>query len=441
MNTPICDFAKQYANQHSLRLHMPAHKGESLIGAEPLDITEIAGADSLYQASGIIAESESNASTLFGCPTFYSTEGSSQCIRGMLHLACLQAKEQGKSPRIAAGRNAHSVFLSAAALLDFEVQWLYGEDEAYLSCKITPEGLEEVLKDPSVTAVYLTSPDYLGNRCDIAALSRVCRRHGVLLLVDNAHGAYLKFLSPSQHPMDLGADLCCASAHKTLPVLTGGAYLHVAKHHKTLINQAKSALELFGSTSPSYLILQSLDRANALCEKEFPKALQQAKNTVDALRSRLQAQGFCLIGDEPLKLTLAPKDYGYTGTQVADLLKKRNAVCEFADEDFVVMMLSPSQTAAACTALQTALSGLPKKEPLQACPPKASPHLQARSIRDAALGPREEIPVEQSAGRILAVPSIACPPAVPILVCGEQITPSDLPLFHYYGIDRVWVCR
>ena len=181
MNTPICDFAKQYANQHSLRLHMPAHKGESLIGAEPLDITEIAGADSLYQASGIIAESESNASTLFGCPTFYSTEGSSQCIRGMLHLACLQAKEQGKSPRIAAGRNAHSVFLSAAALLDFEVQWLYGEDEAYLSCKITPEGLEEVLKDPSVTAVYLTSPDYLGNRCDIAALSRVCRRHGVLL--------------------------------------------------------------------------------------------------------------------------------------------------------------------------------------------------------------------------------------------------------------------
>ena len=260
-------------------------------------------------------------------------------------------------------------------------------------------------------------------------------------MVDNAHGAYLKFLSPSQHPMDLGADLCCASAHKTLPVLTGGAYLHVAKHHKTLINQAKSALELFGSTSPSYLILQSLDRANALCEKEFPKALQQAKNTVDALRSRLQAQGFCLIGDEPLKLTLAPKDYGYTGTQVADLLKKRNAVCEFADEDFVVMMLSPSQTAAACTALQTALSGLPKKEPLQACPPKASPHLQARSIRDAALGPREEIPVEQSAGRILAVPSIACPPAVPILVCGEQITPSDLPLFHYYGIDRVWVCR
>lgn len=99
----------------------------------------------------------------------------------------------------------------------------------------------------------------------MAALAAVCRRAGVLLAVDNAHGAYLKFLSPSRHPMDLGADLCCDSAHKTLPVVTGGAYLHIAHQAPELLHrQAKASMGLWGSSSPSYLILQSLDAANEL---------------------------------------------------------------------------------------------------------------------------------------------------------------------------------
>ena len=113
MKTPICDFVKAYKEQKALRLHMPGHKGRELLGMEGLDLTEIAGADSLYEADGIIRESEDNASRLFGCPTFYSTEGSSQCIRAMLYLACLQAKASGRKPVIAAGRNAHRTFLTA----------------------------------------------------------------------------------------------------------------------------------------------------------------------------------------------------------------------------------------------------------------------------------------------------------------------------------------
>ena len=109
-------------------------------------------------------------------------------------------------------------------------------------------------------AVYITSPDYLGGVQDIAALAEVCHARGVPLLVDNAHGAYLKFLSPSRHPLDLGADMCCDSAHKTLPVLTGGAYLHVAKGAMAAYEaEARHSLAVFGSSSPSYLILQSLD--------------------------------------------------------------------------------------------------------------------------------------------------------------------------------------
>ena len=257
MNTPLCDFVRRYADSGVLRLHMPGHKG--LGEMQRLDITEVAGADSLYEADGIIAESQENASRLFGCPTFYSTEGSSQCIRAMVYLAVLHARLQGKVPVIAAGRNAHKTFLSAVALTDAQVTWLYpARQESYLSCPVTAADVQALGED--VTALYLTSPDYLGNMVDIAAISQVCRQKGILLMVDNAHGAYLRFLPESLHPVDLGADLCCDSAHKTLPVLTGGAYLHVA--HTDLLPYATNALALFGSTSPSYLILQSLDAVN-----------------------------------------------------------------------------------------------------------------------------------------------------------------------------------
>ena len=137
MDTPICDFVREYARLNTHRLHMPGHKGAAFLGMEPLDITEIQGADSLYEANGIIARSEANASVLFGCRTFYSTEGSSQCIRAMLYLITLYAAQQGRKPLIAAGRNAHKTFLTAAALLDTDVRWLYPQSPvSYLSCNL-----------------------------------------------------------------------------------------------------------------------------------------------------------------------------------------------------------------------------------------------------------------------------------------------------------------
>lgn len=109
---------------------------------------------------------------------------------------------------------------------------------------------------------------------DIAGLSAVCHAHGLPLLVDNAHGAYLHFLKEgSRHPIQLGADLCCDSAHKTLPVLTGGAYLHLGPSVQADEAAVRNALALFGSTSPSYLILQSLDAANAVLADSFREKL------------------------------------------------------------------------------------------------------------------------------------------------------------------------
>lgn len=432
MDTPICDFIRRYAESTTLRLHMPGHKGAPLLGFEHLDITEISGADSLYEANGIIAQSEQNASSHFSCPTFYSTEGSSQCIRAMLYLAAIHAKGQGKRPVIAAGRNAHKTFLSAAALLDLDVLWLHPKmQESYLSCPLTAADVAAL--DENVTAVYLTSPDYLGNLLDIEAIARVCREKGMLLLVDNAHGAYLRFLQPSLHPMDLGADLCCDSAHKTLPVLTGGAYLHI--QDAELAKQAKNALALFGSTSPSYLILQSLDAANRYLSDGYTKTLAEFTHAVEGCRVWLNALGYVFRGSEPMKLTIDAKAYGYTGTQLAALLRSAQIECEFADPDYLVLMPTPENGRDGLRRLEEALEQIPQRPPISHAPPQFFRPEKVFSIRRALLSPSEIIPVAESEGRILAAATVGCPPAVPILVCGEQIDENAIRCFQYYGIE------
>lgn len=442
MDTPICDFAARYAAQAPLRLHMPGHKGCRVLGCEERDITEIAGADSLYEAAGIIRQSEENASGLFACPTFYATEGSSQCIRAALYLTALHAREQGRQPRIVAGRNIHKTFISGAALLDLPVTWLRpGQRASYLSCPLTAAELEACFAAQAPTAVYLTSPDYLGNVLPLREMAEICHRHDALLIVDNAHGAYLHFTPEQQHPMDLGADLCCASAHKTLPVLTGGAYLHIARQHQALLQQAKNAMALFGSTSPSYLILQSLDAANRYLAQGYREKLADFTAAVKTLKQRLKRHGYVLAGAEPLKITLCPKSYGYTGTELARYLAERQIVCEFADPDFLVLMLTPELGLDALEKLEQALLSPVQRPPILQQPPLGGIPESAMSIRTAMLSACQTIPAAEARGRILAAATVGCPPAVPIVVSGERIDHAALAAFAYYGIDRCTVVK
>ena len=168
MTTPIVNFVRQYARSGTSRLHMPGHKGQPFLGCEAWDITEIKGADELYEAEGIIARSEANATALFGTArTYYSTEGSSQCIRAMLALALQGAPKTGKRPVLLAARNAHKALLYAAALLDFDIQWLWPAPEAsgaLCSCPVTPEALRRALQTQAEQGtrpfgVYVTSPE------------------------------------------------------------------------------------------------------------------------------------------------------------------------------------------------------------------------------------------------------------------------------------------
>ncbi len=437
MNTPVADFVQRYAKAGTARLHMPGHKGRCFLGCEPWDITEIHGADALYEAEGILAESEQNAAALFGSQrTCYSTEGSSQCIRAMLYLAVAASG----SHTVVAARNVHRAFVSAAALLDLEIRWLWPEESRSLcGCPISPAQLEEALgslPEPPA-AVYLTSPDYLGGMAEIPALAQICHQHGTLLLVDNAHGAYLRFLQPSLHPLDLGADLCCDSAHKTLPVLTGGAYLHLSPTAPAqLAPLAKSALGLFGSTSPSYLTLASLDLCNRYLAEGYPQRLAEAVERLAELRERLTAAGWRVEPSDPLRVTVAAPR-GVTGQELAGQLRRQGAECEYADRDFLVLMATPENTPEELAQAAAALGQ---------CPGEANPPQlplargeRACSIRQAAFAPRETVDAAHSLGRVCGLPTVGCPPAIPIAVSGERITPEALALFAYYGIEQVEV--
>lgn len=441
MKTPIVSFLKSYQEKSPVRMHMPGHKGAGILGFEGMDLTEIYGADELFAAEGIIKESEQNASSLFGCPTYYSTQGSTLCIQTMCTILCQDAKSKGKKPKILAGRNAHRSFIHAAALLDFEIEWLYGNSD-YLSCKIHAEDLEKAIIESLPTAVYLTNPDYLGNLLDIQSLASVCKKHNVLLAIDNAHGAYLRFLEPSLHPIDLGADLCCGSAHKTLPVLTGGAYLHLSDSlNQVWKNDVKHFMEYFSSTSPSYLIMASLDATNEVLDTTFKKSLSECIQRVDGLKNTLTQHGYTILFGEPMKITISTKEFGYTGNEIANLLMECDIYPEFYDSDYIVLMPSPYNTKDDLKRLETCLCGIDRKPILINKPPKLEQSKKAMNARQALFSSSITLDVSKSLGQVCSSVTVSCPPAILPVIPGEVISESSIEVMKYYGIETVRVVK
>ena len=451
ITTPIADFIRQYHENGTARFHMPGHKGHGFMDIEHLDITEITGADALYEAGGIIAESEANATLLFnsGC-TVYSAEGSSQCIKAMLRLATMSwQKNNTGRPVILAARNVHKAFVYGAALLDLDVCWLYSDnfEDAFrnniLSCIISPIALEKQLSAMAVkpAAVYITSPDYLGNIADIACIADICHKYNTLLLVDNAHGAYLHFLDKPAHPLDLGADMCCDSAHKTLPALTGAAYLHVSKnievsYKNNITEHVKEAMVMFGSTSPSYLIMSSLDYCNKYLAENYKADLSRFIE----LLNNIKVQYPELICDsDPLRLTIKRTSL-HTGIELGAMLKKYNAEYEYADDDYLVLMLTPSNDIKDLDIIQRFLDDI-KDEILitnNDFLTFAKPE-KALSIHDAIMCEYQTLPIEECLGKICASPLVACPPAIPIVISGEIINESCIKLFKKYNIKEARV--
>lgn len=442
MNTPIYDYIMKYAASGILRGHMPGHKGRApLPELEVLyrcDITEICGADSLFEADGIIAESERNMASLYGsAATAYSAAGSTLCIQAMLAIM----KNEGR--RIIALRNVHRAFLNAAALLGIDVEWsLPVYSGGLLSGRADLEDIERHLSTGGGPAcVYVTSPDYTGALADIKALSSLCRTYGARLIVDNAHGAHLAFMLENTHPIALGADMCCDSAHKMLPALTGAAMLHTSREEYAPL--LKPAMGLFASTSPSYPVMMSLD----LCCKYVAEDIRRdiAVNTGRAEMFRKSfADRLLFSSGEPFHITIRASECGYNGISFAQKLRENGTECEYADSDIVILLMSPFSTeeefAGLSASVEAAVEKCEKTIPVRAEFSMELPE-KAMTIREAVFSPSEVIPVERAEGRICGAVMVPCPPAVPIAASGEVISRECINIFKRYGIESVSVVK
>lgn len=445
MTTPIYDFVKAYAESNTVRGHMPGHKGNRLYktaGNEisavfPYDITEIKGADELFEAEGIIAESEKNAAKLFGTyATFYSAGGSTLCIQSMLAVCAKQGD------KIIAARNSHKALHSACILLGLSPVWVYPEfeDGSAVSGKITAESVKRLLaENPDAACVYITSPDYLGAVSDVKAIAEAAHSFGKPLIVDNAHGAHLAFLKENIHPIALGADLCCDSAHKTLPVLTGGAYVHTSSEKYAA--KVKEAMALFGSSSPSYLILQSLDLCNKYLAEDFRSELAQTVKRIEKLKKDIS--GVVRVAEsEPLKLTIYALPCGMTGRELADRLRESGIEPEYADETHVMLMFSPQNTESDFERVENALCNMIMPR-IRIKPPTFTiePLTKAMEMRDAFFAETECVKTEDALGRICARTETICPPCVPAAACGEVFDENTIKILKMYSISEVNVVK
>lgn len=442
MKTPIYDFVKSYSESNTVRAHMPGHKGRLFLGCENIDITEIKGADELYCPDGIISESENNASALFKTAhSFYSTGGSTLAIYAMVSLVC----RSQKNPAILAARNVHKAFIHACALVGCDIEWIYPKQFTHIcECIVSAESIENSLKyaDKPITAVYLTSPDYLGNIQDIKSISEVCKKYKLPLMVDNAHGAYLGFLKKSMHPIALGADMCCDSAHKTLPALTGAAYLHISKNAPSeFVKNSRTELSVFSSTSPSYLILQSLDLLNKYLSESFSEEIESCTEKVRMLKKRLSEKGYDILNNEPLKITVNASSAGMTGFELAELIRFSKIEPEYSDREYLVLMLTPQNLKSDFMRIENSFPALQKSSsPIHRLDIRNYPiPKKAIGIREAVFSEFETIRTSDSLGRICAAPTVSCPPAVTPIVSGEVINSEIIKILEFYGINKIKV--
>ena len=427
-------FLDNYTKNQTFRAHMPGHKGRSLLPellpAYARDITEIKGADSLFEADGILRQAEHQTAEIYHVPeSCWSAGGSTLCIQAML------AQMKAEQRNIISARTVHRAFLNSCILLDLPVKWVFPSEGSLISGTYQIQDFEKALQEVSAPAcIYLTSPDYAGNLQPIAEISALCRKYHAKLLVDNAHGAHLAFLEKNLHPIALGADYCCDSAHKTLPALTGGAFLHMREASQVM--QMKQHMQMFGSTSPSYLIMQSLESCTKWLSESGKEKILLCVRRAGQLRQQFCSK-YHFIGSDPLHLTISAN-----GEILAEQLRNcpYPVECEYADKTCLVLLLSPVMTEQDFVFLASAL------ESVQPVPPELPPALpepmkQVCTLRTAGLAPFEMLPLEQAENRICASVQVPCPPAVPIAVSGEKLTRQWLEFMAFYGLKQVAVIR
>lgn len=443
MSAPLFEAVKAHAKKQKVSMHMPAHKGNfSALGSiQDFDITEIPDTGSLFDGEGATALAEAQAQKLFGsAATFMSAGGCTLCIQAMLRAA---APRGGK---VVCGRVVHRSAINAMSLLGIEPVWVLPDGSAgeLFSGRITAENVRRALeKTPGARAVYLTSPDYFGVLSDIGAIADTAREFGVPLLADCAHGAHLKFLEKDISPLALGASMSAESAHKTLPVLTGGAWLQIGD--ESFVPEIRRAMALFGSTSPSYPIMISLDLARDWLENnagEFVRLSRRVQRTAELCRSLglTLPEGDC----DPTRIAFDVRRFGFDGEDVGELLRGHGIEPEYAGLGKIIFIPSVMNTDGDFDRLDEALKSIfSKAEPSGKKPVKVNAFLPqtAMTPREALLAECEYIDIDFALGRTAAEAYCPCPPAIPAAMPGEILGEREIEALRRYGIFNIKVVK
>ena len=445
----ILDEVKSYNEKGFSRFHMPGHKGNChelsrLVRLEN-DLTEVTGLDSLFEASSCILETEKEIARLYGAKrSLISAEGSSQAIKTMLSLAL----KEGET--VIMSRNAHGSAINALALLGIKAFWIYpeGEDKNGLSGVYGEKSVRDALEScPYARAVYITSPNYFGLVSDIEGIARACKERGIPLLVDNAHGASLILEKENLHPINLGATMTADSFHKTLPSLTGSAVLHIAD--EKYISSAKEKMTVFSSTSPSYLIMESMDYAVSYLKGDAKKHYLETAEKISGLKKIAKNSGFRISegkGDSQ-RLNLILESSNYSSESFLDYLHSFKLEPELVCDYGACFMASEFNSKEDFARLRSMLENCDIKyiEGEQAPPSLDEKTLREAvslmTVREAFFLDKEELLAEEAVGRICGQFVCPCPPGIPLAIPGEKITENLMKLFLIYGIKRVNVVK
>jgi arginine decarboxylase len=442
---PIYDMIQRYLSKNRASFHTPGHKGRAgpILGIDARlhDLTELPETASLFDGDDVIERAEEMAAGAFGASmTLFSAGGCTLCIQTMLTLGA-------GGGRVVFARNAHRSAVHAAALLGIEPVWAWPSGE---NGQIELKDIEGVLNQPGIRAVYITSPDYCGNLADIKGVSALCQKVGIPLLVDNAHGSHLGAFG--LHPLSLGADMTSDSSHKTLPVLTGGAMLHIGRPADMIDKkEAKAAMAMFGSTSPSFPVLASLDLARDWWQRVGIQAYRMTAEAVEELTEAAGGAGIRAASGtdrDPARLTLDTSVLGIDGTAAAEHFRTSGCEPEYDDARYVVFIITPFNTPEELHRLRDAIDQLPvklrrgyflrKKEQPFTYKEFDKP-VAAMTPRQALLSRCETVDTYKAVGRISAGSACPCPPGIAAVVPGEVITAQAAENLKMCGFDKLVV--
>lgn len=440
MDIPIYEMLESYRDKHPLPFHMPGHVlGRGLTGglkaAGELDITEIPGSDCLHFPEGVIKEAQTYAARCFGSDySLFLVNGSTSGIHTMIGAV---VQPGGK---LIVGRDCHVSVLNALAIFRAEPVFVLPDvdNDCGISLGVTPEAIEKALEEnPDSQGILVTRPNYYGVAANLNKIAELAKHYMVPLLVDEAHGAHFKFhsLLPDT-AMESGADLCVQSLHKTLPALTQTALLHGRENGLVDRSRVEKFASMVQSTSPSYVLMASMDMARHIMETFGNDLYEELLNNIRYFENELQKTAVRRVA--PLhkgysydfsRIVLSFKNTALSGLEAGALLQEKyGIVAEMSDLYNVVLIATPFHKREDFDRLLTALkeisrdySGLNKSTKTTLPWPDSLPE-RVIPLSEALYFKTSEVPIKEAVGQICGASIVPYPPGIPLLNAGERIT-------------------